>query len=366
MSGRKQHFIPKVLLRGFAREIRGSERVWVNHRERGAFESNVLDVAASRDFYSAPAGDAVSLTLDDRITDYENQLAESLGRLRTAPEGPVDTDLATEVVSHLFFRTEAIRDLTGEAMLMVQRLKAWLSTPEAMLTFIGADGPKPGKRFDDFINVMREDPRWPAMFGGVSLRRVRAVLFQAVRRDPQRIAGGFMDEAASELMFLLREHRALARDAHADALGEDVSVRPPADRFAGLDWSVVDYDEALPLPDTVVLASADGLNFSSLPWVDRPSRRHVIMPLSSGRLLQGQSEGPMRYPPSLLAQALIEGASAFVVSRTSLADLDPATIGKSGRAAMDAAVAGAVSDVFSRPLRRSASRGSGFPVRGGI
>lgn len=113
MSGRKQHFIPRVLLRGFAREIRGTERVWVRHRERGAFESNVLDVAASRDFYSAPAGDAVSLTLDDRITDYENQLAEALGRLRTAPEGPVDTGLATEVVSHLFFRTEAIRDLTG-------------------------------------------------------------------------------------------------------------------------------------------------------------------------------------------------------------------------------------------------------------
>lgn len=238
---------------------------------------------------------------------------------------------------------------------MVQRLKAWLSTPEAMLTFIGADGPKPGKRFDDFIDVMRADPRWPAMFGGVSLRRVRAVLFQAVRGDPQRFAGGFMDEAASELMFLLREHRALPRDAHADALGEDVSVRPPADRFAGLIWSVVDYDEALPLPDSVVLASADGLNFSSLPWVDRQSRRHVIMPLSSGRLLKGQSE-PKRYPQSLLAQALIEGASAFVVSRTSLSDLDPGTIGKSGRAAMEAAVAGAVSDVFSRPLRRSGGR----------
>lgn len=356
MSGRKQHFIPKVLLRGFARDVRGTERLWVHHRERGAFESNVLDVAASRDFYSTPSGEAGAWTLDDQITDYENQLAENLARLRTAPEGPVDTDLATEVVSHLFFRTEAIRDLTGEAMLMVQRLKAWLATPEAMLAFIGADGPKPGKRFDGFVDLMRADPRWSRTFGGLSLRRVRMVLFQAVRSDPDRFAGGLLEEAASELAFLVREHRALARETHVDALTEDVAVRPTQDRFAGLNWSVMDYDHDLTLPDTVVLASADGQTFSSLPWVDRHSRRHVIMPLSSGRLLQGQRQGPERYEAALLEQALVDGASAFVVSRFALPNLDPAAIGKGARTAMDKVIAGAVSDVFSRPLRRSGAR----------
>lgn len=68
VSGRKQHFIPQALQRGFTREIRGTYRVWVHHRERGVYESNVADVAASRDFYSEPALEAGPRTLDDRIT----------------------------------------------------------------------------------------------------------------------------------------------------------------------------------------------------------------------------------------------------------------------------------------------------------
>lgn len=356
MSGRKQHFIPQVLQRGFAREIRGTYRVWVHHRERGVYESNVADVAASRDFYSEPALEAGPRTLDDRITGYENRLTENLSRLRTAPEGPVDADLAAAAASHLFFRTEAVRDLAGEAMLMAQRLNAWLATPAAMLAFIGADGPRPGKRFDEFVELMRSDPRWPRMFGGVPLRRARMALFQAVRSDPRRFAGGQSEKAESELAFLVREHRALAREAHIDALEEDVSVTPTEERFAGLTWSVMDYDQDLPLPDTVVLASADGRAFSSLPWVDRHSREHVILPLSSRRMLQGQRSGPQRYQTALLQRVLVEGASAFVVSRAPMPDLEPSAIGKGARAAMDKAVAGAASTVFSRPLRRYGSR----------
>lgn len=356
MSGRKQHFIPQVLQRGFAREIRGTYRVWVHHRERGVYESNVADVAASRDFYSEPSLKVGSQTLDDQITDHENRLTETLSRLRTALEGPVDADPAAALASHLFFRTEAIRDLTAEAMLMVQRLKAWLATPTAMLTFIGADGPKPGRRFDTFVDLMRADPRWPRMFAGVPLRRARMVLFQAVRSNPGGFAGGLMEEAASELALLVREHRALARETHIDALEEDVAVKPTEDRFTGLTWSVRDYDHDLPLPDTVVFASADGQTFSSLPWVDRHSRNHVILPLSSRRLLQGQRSGPERYETALLKRALVEGASAFVISRAPMPDLEPSAIGRGGRAAMDKAVAGAVSTVFSRPLRRPGDR----------
>lgn len=70
MSGRKQHFIPQVLQRGFAREIRGTCRLWVHHRGRGVYESNVADVAPSRDFCSERALKAGSRNLDDRITGY--------------------------------------------------------------------------------------------------------------------------------------------------------------------------------------------------------------------------------------------------------------------------------------------------------
>jgi len=144
MSGRKQHFIPQVLLRGFARETRGVHRLWVHHRERGSFASNVQDVAASRDFYSFPGAAGAEPTLDDRITRHENRMASDLAFLRQAPPGPLARpEIARAVVTHLAFRTQAMRDLTGEAMVITQRLKAWMATPAVMLRFIGADGPRP-------------------------------------------------------------------------------------------------------------------------------------------------------------------------------------------------------------------------------
>lgn len=249
MSGKKQHFIPRSLLRGFAAETRKGHRLWVHHRERGVFEANVQDAAAARFFYSELLTEGAPETLDDRITAYESRLAEHLQMLRASPEGMVaDDDVAREVVAHLVFRTEATRDLVGEAMLTTQRLKAWMTTPAVMLAYIGADRDKPGERFESFLEIMRADPRWPKAFGTARPRQVRKLLFTEVRRDPMRFAGGMMEEVRRETEFLLREHRVLAREAHTDALSEEVASTASMQRLNGLTWSVADYDD-LPLSE---------------------------------------------------------------------------------------------------------------------
>ncbi|MNS61804.1 hypothetical protein D3C72_948420 [compost metagenome] len=353
MSGKKQHFIPQVLLRGFARETRGNHRLWVHHRDRGTFESNVQDVAASRFFYSGPRAENAPATLDDRITAYEDQLAKHLATLRRAPPGPVaDDNLAREVVSHLAFRTAATRDLVSEAMLTTQRLKGWMTTPTAMLAFIGADRDRPGERFEAFLDVMRADPRWSTSFGAARPRRVRKLMFEAVRNDPTRFTGRMMEETAREMEFLLREHRELAREAHVDALTQDVVSKSSMRGLAGLAWSIFDYDD-LPLPDTVVLASRDGREFCGLSWLSPAERQDVIMPLSNGRLLQGQRLGTGRYELESIKKALIRGSDSFFVSKDPINELDITTIGQAKIDTLDRTIAALVSDVFSGPLRRS-------------
>ncbi|MGU3456489.1 DUF4238 domain-containing protein [Brevundimonas sp. M1A4_2e] len=91
MSGKKQHFIPQSLLRGFETETRTGHRLWVHHRNRGTFEANVQDVAASRFFYSEPRAEGAPETLDDQITAYESRLADLLKWLKVAPEGNSST-----------------------------------------------------------------------------------------------------------------------------------------------------------------------------------------------------------------------------------------------------------------------------------
>lgn len=353
MSGRKQHFIPQSLLRGFATETRKGHRLWVHHRERGVFEANAQDIAASRFFYSELRTKGAPETLDDRITAYESRLAEHLRMLRAAPEGMVaDDDVAREVVAHLALRTEAARDLVGEAMLTTQRLKAWMTTPAVMLAYVGADRDRPGERFESFLEIMRADPRWKKSFGTARPRQVRKLLFAEVRRDPMRFAGGMIEETRRETELLLREHRALAKEAHTDALSEDVISTASMQRLNGLTWSVADYD-GLPLPDTVVLASRNSSSFCGLSWVKPAEQQDVVMPLSRVRLLQGQRDGLRRYDPPALRLALMRGADAFVVSDAPINAFDPSIIGASNAEAFDEIITSLTSDFLAGPIRRS-------------
>ncbi|QYC11486.1 DUF4238 domain-containing protein [Brevundimonas nasdae] len=353
MSGKKQHFIPQSLLRGFATETRKGHRLWVHHRERGVFEANVQDAAAARFFYSELRTEGAPATLDDRITAYESRLAEHLKMLTASPEGMIaDDEVAREVVAHLAFRTEATRDLVGEAMITTQRLKAWMATPAVMLAYVGADRDKPGPRIESFLEILRADPRWTRTFGAVKSRHIRKVLFAEVRRDPMRFVGGMMEETRRETEFLLREHRALAREVHTDALSADVVSTASMRRLEGLTWSVADYDN-LPLPDTVVLASRDSLNFRGLSWIEAAEQRDVVMPLSRGRLLQGQRDGPRHYDPGTLRYALMRGADAFVINCTQIATFDPSIIGASNAEAFDELITSLTSNILTEPLRRS-------------
>jgi hypothetical protein len=55
LSGRKQHYIPKFLLRAFGRRGKGKTiQITVYSKKRGVFTTSLEGAAAERDFYSAP------------------------------------------------------------------------------------------------------------------------------------------------------------------------------------------------------------------------------------------------------------------------------------------------------------------------
>lgn len=55
MSGRKQHFIPQALLRGFGVTKGKATRVYVFRKGQEPYRSSTEGVAAQRDFYSEPS-----------------------------------------------------------------------------------------------------------------------------------------------------------------------------------------------------------------------------------------------------------------------------------------------------------------------
>ena len=68
MAGRKQHFIPQALQRGFGVAKGKKTQVYVFKKGQEPYHSSTEGVAAQRDFYSEPSAEQ---SLDDKITTYE-------------------------------------------------------------------------------------------------------------------------------------------------------------------------------------------------------------------------------------------------------------------------------------------------------
>ena len=128
MAGKRQHFIPQFLQKGFASHIVGDEAfTWVYRKGKDPFNPNIKNVGVEGFFYSESNDPA----LDDAITAAEGDLASFVETLRV--EGEVkqeDFGQAAQLFAHLEVRTRHLRQSFFTAgNNLFNELMAFLSDP---------------------------------------------------------------------------------------------------------------------------------------------------------------------------------------------------------------------------------------------
>jgi len=122
MSGRRQHFVPQFLQRGFAsRRKGGASKCWVYMPDKAPFECSTRNIGVSRDFYSGPDDTAV----DDLISDAEANMYS--GIVKTLREAEDPSGIAPEEVysllAHFQTRSKNLRSsLSYVSHLMMKKL----------------------------------------------------------------------------------------------------------------------------------------------------------------------------------------------------------------------------------------------------
>jgi hypothetical protein len=290
MAGRKQHYIPQALLRGFLINRRGNDRqVLVYRAGRKPYEASTKDVAAERFFYSErPKGDVV--TLDDQITDYENRLAQLLGELKSAGnQETVNSLVAAEVVAHLVVRGAFVRDMlrTGGGEI-VAGLSMILADPEAMRDAMRIDEGELTPALQEAI-----EPAINAASAMLPERFPKDFLWRIVRFHLREVFDGFAQEFVPGLRALLGQLLAnisdVVRAAHAKAMGSQLPPQGRVDALASLRWSMNHTPTALILPDCVALAFNTGGSVTAYLLGDAGQPGAVLVPLASNRLLIGST-----------------------------------------------------------------------------
>lgn len=356
MSGRKQHYIPRCLLKGFETPSKGKTiKVWVFKKGQRSFVSPIEDVAAERHFYSEPSNDG-SLTLDDRITQYEDKLGKLLILLREEPLGSIiDGEIAAEVVTHLTIRGAHLRDAFSLAVEQLSVGAVDIFTDEKhMRSLVGADAHVPPPMLEEQIEKLLKEHQDLFAMIGLPKPVLRQIAFTLVKEN----FDGFFAEHSPIFASILNETAStastIARDGHTKAL--NASLKPDV-RVASLCrfvWTMCGIPGGdLILPDCVALAIQSGGTTPDpyiMSSVDKINT--VFLPICSDRILIGYKNQDRLPDVSAFNEAAAACCQTFFVSACMSPELEDLTerIGEKSKTTLLDAVTSALDEFTNRSL----------------
>lgn len=291
MAGKKQHYIPQALLRGFLINEKGNDRqTRVYKKGQAPYPSSVGDIAATRYFYSDPSS-GPSKSLDDRITDYENRLGPLLKELRTADDGHlVDPIVAAEVVAHLSIRGAYLREIFSFGVhKLIDGASTRLKDEELARSMFGVDEHAEESQLtsaiDEQLSAVKDH-----LPDGLPVPLLRRMLLHFVREEFGNIYGKTLPSIQEALENLVSGIPSAIRDGHGNALSSGLVPDKRVADLATLSWRVYQTGESLLLPDCVAISiDTDGATAQPYALGDVERIDSIMLPLSSNRLLIGRS-----------------------------------------------------------------------------
>lgn len=335
MAGKRQHYLPRFLQRGFLADSSDpGERTWLHRRDSEPKLVGIRGVGVEDWFYSRRVTDSEA-TLDDVITALERDLHKDFARLRSSAPGTVVSGaMAAPLVAHLATRTAFIRSLTGQFMAqLADEVEARLGTVGGLRRVMGIDAAEPTAVLrtaigDAIADLPLEQLGIPAPF------IERLMLFIARERADEWLSesSGFV----AKLTPILRaDGSERLRDAHNRSLGTPPDETGWAKVLREFDWRIEAAEGAI-LPDCAVLVGEGAGDLVPFMMSNGEAARAVVMPLSSDRLLVGSKAGGAAVDLSELnRQAALASDSFFVGAAPEGADLVDLIGGRPSHAVRD-------------------------------
>lgn len=289
MAGRKQHFIPRHFLKEFVIPD-GSDKLWMYRRElKKPVPVSRDDAAATRDFYSKPSHPDTP-TLDDLITDYEENLQHCVDRVRSIPAGSnVPTELISEIVVHLTLRAAYLREFIEEGVLsLITSISEAIENPSDVFKNVSIPKHRPPDKFDDLL-LEQFEKHQVSSYTKISFGAISRLFYIFLRENKDDLYSWIVNEFSKYLDLFKDGLGGVGRKAHINVLEKDLAPAPRKALLEELEWKVVDYPSGdAVLPDCVAIAKDDE-GWGPYLLSSHKSLTLIIIPLSSSKLAVGST-----------------------------------------------------------------------------
>jgi len=280
MSGKRQHILPKFLLKGFASRVERDSVYTLVHRKDGkVFETNINNICAERYFY----GKEPDVNADANITKREKEYASLLNDLISIkPESELRDPRIPEFITHMLFRTKHLRDsLRIPSEFFVNNLSEYFSNFEMQKRLMLRNITSLQSQIESTLGTHNVTP-FHREFLRVLLPHLVPFVMSQHEAEIRIMFDLFFSHIKKDLPKILK-------DAHIKALLEEKTPDLRIQRYQSLKWYVCKVENLLILGDVGVLIETEGdKRFISLDF-ETDKIIHVYLPICESRLLVGTS-----------------------------------------------------------------------------
>lgn len=292
MAGRKQHYIPQFILKGFARGSGGKKSQVVVFDQSGrTFAAATDGVAAARYFYSLLNVEGDEPTLDDSITLYEGSLAVLVARLRTVTAGnKLSMPGVVKLVVHLGLRNANTRKTVSfAAEEMFGLMGETLETPERLRALLELDAANPTETIRASLEKVLD--QLPNEITNAFQNRGQAMAWAYEKL--QNNFDAMFDETRTELSQIFQtvvdNLENFAADSHVKALSKSLAPEQRVEALRDMVWTCETVPgDCLLMPDCVVIGREYGGPYLPTILFDSAKVDELLMPISSSHILVGR------------------------------------------------------------------------------
>jgi hypothetical protein len=283
MSGRRHHYLPRFLQRGFLASASG-ERTWLFRKGHPERLVGITGIGVEKDFYGSTA--AVDLI----ITSAEGEEFAPLINLArgAANETELDAAVCARLFSHLEVRSNNLREgfLKASEFLWAKTIERF-QTPGVLDEIVR-------KRFARNPNLLLDAARQGLLERGQPehLAPLIAQLGTALLKKPD-----FVAQQISMILPILKailpaKLQLAAKQGHLNALERDVAPEPRTQQYQKLKFDVrYAANQSFVLGDSAAVFHLEDAQRSFKPFVDKDDKvLAAILPISSNRLLVGSTD----------------------------------------------------------------------------
>lgn len=326
MTGKRQHYIPRLLLRGFASSAKGRfPQTIVHHKDRRLFRVPVEGIGVESYFYSSGDVSSDPVDVDQKITEYEQEIAPIINDYRsTLVNVTVERNIAAEIAVHFAIRTNHIRrsfaSTTEDIAIDLERR---LTSPAFVRKYLKVDDPSPSKILRDQI---RDGIRQEKSRRGLARIDQGAFEREALRLVRQDFEKMWLQQSPmlSHLFHHIREKTSkIVQISHNRALAKSLSPEARKRSLINFSWSIfIQQENSVLLSDGIALALTKSGKRLPLFFTDDDDVVAVEVPISHDRILVGYSSDYGRdYVPATPDE--VAGCSwDYFVSRSEIKNVD--------------------------------------------